>query len=243
MIPFHQRAWGRGSLRWGLWVVVLLGGCPGVVPGSLGAAGVSSVDAWLSAQTNLVTWAAEVVQVRRLATVAQPLVSTGRVWFVAPDRFRWELGVPASTIALRQADQLLVVYPRLRRVERYGLGASPSGAWAGPLALLEAGFPRSRAALDARFRLVAEGRTNDVWMLELEPRDTGARRLMRRVRVELGVAGHELRATEMEFADGSSLRNEFLRPVRNGPVDPALLDPVLDPGYERVEPLRPRGRP
>ena len=34
--------------------------------------------------------------------VNQVLTESGHVWFAAPNRFRWELGHPAKTIAVRQ---------------------------------------------------------------------------------------------------------------------------------------------
>ena len=77
-------------------------------------------DRWFAAQTNLQSWSADFTQTRSLKVLAQPLVSTGKVW-VAPGRFRWELGQPAQTIVLRQPDQLLIIYPRLKRAEKYPL--------------------------------------------------------------------------------------------------------------------------
>lgn len=227
----------------GLAALALLGALVGGSFRAPAAEAVPSVDAWLAAQAHLMTWSAEVVQTRRLATVTQPLVSTGRVWFVAPNRFRWELGSPAATIAVRQPEQLLVIYPRLRRVERYGLDGVGAGPWGGTLALLEAGFPRSRAELEARFRVVGQERTNAAWRLTLQPREASARRWLAHVQVELAVEGLALQATSLQFADGSSLRNEFRQPVRNAPVAADLLEPVLDPGFERVEPLRRPVRP
>jgi len=76
---------------------------------------------WISAQTNLQTWSAEVTQTRALKTLTQPLIAQGRVWFAAPNRFRWELTSPSQTIAVRQPEQMLVIYPRLKRAERYPL--------------------------------------------------------------------------------------------------------------------------
>ena len=66
---------------------------------------------WIAVQTNLQSWSADFTQTRSLKVLAQPLISTGKVW-VAPSRFRWELGQPAQTIALRQPDQLVIIYPR-----------------------------------------------------------------------------------------------------------------------------------
>src|SRR5262245_39161944 len=102
-----------------------------------------AVSTWLAAQTNIQSWSADFVQTRTLKSLTQPLTATGHVWFAAPNRFRWELGHPAQTIAVRVTEELLVIYPRLKRVERFLLTGEQTGAWRDALALLEAGFPRS----------------------------------------------------------------------------------------------------
>src|ERR1019366_6383678 len=77
-------------------------------------------DQWFAAQTNLQSWSADFTQTRSLKVLAQPLVSPGKVW-VKPGEFRWELGQPVQTIVLRRPEQLLIIYPRLNRAEKYPL--------------------------------------------------------------------------------------------------------------------------
>jgi len=128
------------------------------------------LDRWCAAQTNLHTWSADLIQTRSLKALTQPLVSTGRVWILMPDRFRWELGQPPQTIALRQPDQLLLVYPRLKRIEKYPLHPSSTGPWKDALALLEASLPRSRADLNSRFRVLSAAPLDGVVQVVLQPK-------------------------------------------------------------------------
>src|ERR1041385_2872664 len=81
----------------------------------------SLVSSWLAAQTNVQTWSADFTQTKTLKSLVQPLTATGRVWFANPDRFRWELGHPPQTIAVRSGDEMRVIYPSLKRVELYPL--------------------------------------------------------------------------------------------------------------------------
>src|SRR5262245_46933594 len=110
-----------------------------------------TLQSWLSAQTNIHGWSAEVTQTRRLKTLTQPLLAKGRVWFAAPNRFRWQIGdatgfdTTTNTIAVRQTDQLLVIYPRLKRAEKYPLDGDQPGPWKDTLALLEAAFPLAQS--------------------------------------------------------------------------------------------------
>jgi outer membrane lipoprotein-sorting protein len=191
---------------------------------------------WLDAQTNLTTWSADVVQTRTLKSLVQPLTTTGRVWFAAPNLFRWELGDPPQTIAVRQPDRMLVIYPRLNRVEQFPLDGGPAGPWRDALPLIEAGFPRSAADLESRFRILSISPGTDRHEIVLQPVLLSARRLMPRISVFLTADPLALRATELEFADGSSLRNDFTNAVHNPTLDPDLFHPSLDPQWKQVQP-------
>lgn len=195
------------------------------------------LNAWLSAQTHLRTWQAEFTQTRMLKALTQPLVTTGRVWFAVPNRFRWELGSPAQTIALRQSDQMFVIYPLLKRAERYALGGTGAGQWREALALLEAGFPRDRAELNARFHVLSLTETNASWQLTLQPTSGFARRMMPEIRVSLATNDFSLTATELVFTDGSRMRNDFRNATLNAAFDDALFDWKPSPEFKVTEPL------
>jgi outer membrane lipoprotein-sorting protein len=197
----------------------------------------SLLGAWLASQTNIQTWSAEVIQTRALKSLAQPLTATGHVWFAAPNRFRWELGSPPQTIALRQPDQMLVIYPKLKRAERYPLTRDRAGPWAETLALLEAGFPRSQSELESRFRIESEASANGVHEVTLQPKAGAARRMMSRIKIAFAASGFSLRATELQFADGSTMRNDFTNAVTNPKLDDALFTFDLDPAFKVIEPL------
>lgn len=196
------------------------------------------LDQWIAGQTNLHTWSADLVQTRRLKTLDQPLVSAGKVWVVVPDRFRWELGQPARTIALRQPEQLFIIYPRLKRVEKYPLNDKRPGPWRDALALLEASFPRSRAALEAQFQVLTVVQTNSVAHLALQPRSASARKFMTELQISFRTDDFSPVSTALTFSDGSSMRNDFTNAVVNPPIAQGLFDLKLEPDFSVVEPLR-----
>jgi len=182
------------------------------------------------------------VQTRSLKTLAQPLMTEGRVWFAAPDRFRWELGRPAQTIAVRQTNAVVVHYPRLHRAERYPVTAGSTGPWSQMLTLLEAGFPRGRKELDERFTVASEVVTNGLVEVDLRPRLASVRRMLPLFRVVLSAEDAGLRATELVFADGSSLRNDFIEPQINPPIEPGMFQLDLGPDVKVSEPLNAKRR-
>jgi outer membrane lipoprotein-sorting protein len=196
------------------------------------------IDRWLAAQTNLHTWVADIIQTRSLKVLAQPLVSTGKVWVAMPDRFRWELGQPAQTIALRQSNQLSIIYPRLKRAERFPLDADQAGPWKDALALLDASFPRSRTDLESRFQILSVAQTNATVQVGLQPKSEFARRFMTELQITFHTQDCSPAAAELRFTDGSRMRNEFRNAVPNAPLNDALFEAKLDPDFTVVEPAK-----
>jgi len=196
------------------------------------------LTAWLNAQTNIQTWSADFVQTRTLKSLTQPLTSTGHVWFAAPNRFRWELGNPPQTIAMRQPEQMLLVYPRLKRVERYPLNLAEPGPWKDMLALLDAGFPRSRTEVESRFNILAQTTENGIHELTLQPKAESARRLMPEIKIGFDVSNFSLRSTELQFRDGSTMKNVFNNAVLNPKIDESEFNPKLEADYKIIEPFK-----
>lgn len=194
---------------------------------------------WLAQQTNVQTWAAEFVQTRNLKALTQPLVSTGRVWFAAPQNFRWELGQNQS-VAIRSNETMLVVYPRLKRAEKYDFQAAGPSEWKDALSLLQSGFPRSRAEIDQQFKIMSLTETNGLYELALQPRSPAARKMMPQIAVFIG-SDSSLAGTELVFADGSRMRNDFRGVQTNAPVI-GKFDLTIPPDFKLVEPLKARSK-
>jgi outer membrane lipoprotein-sorting protein len=199
----------------------------------------ATVSGWLAHQTNVQTWASDFTQTRTLKALAQPLVSTGRVWFAAPRNFRWELGLD-QTVAIRSNETMLVMYPRLQRAEIYQFGKTGRNEWKDALALLESGFPRSRAELEQQFSILATAPMNDLVRLELEPKAAGARKMMPRINILLS-SNLTLAGTELVFMDGSRMRNDFHNMRTNADVS-GKFEFTIPPGFKVVEPLQERAR-
>jgi outer membrane lipoprotein-sorting protein len=198
----------------------------------------SAVSSWIASQTNVQTWSADFIQIRRLKSLTRPLTASGHVWFAAPNRFHWELGNPPQTIAVRAPIELLILYPRLKRVERFPLSSEESGPWRQALALLETGFPRSQAELESQYDIISQDNTGEICTLVLQPKSTGARRMMPQIKIDFATQDKALRATELQFADGSIMRNEFKNVERNPKLDEKLFTLEIPADYKVVEPLK-----
>lgn len=203
------------------------------------SAGEKILGPWLAAQTQVTSWSAEVVQIRSLATLTRPLSTPGHVWYVAPDKFRWELGRPPRSVAIRDGETLWVLSPPLRRAEKYALGTLSAGPAREALALLDSGFPRDIEAFRRRFEVVQATETNAVWRIQLRPRNEASRKLVPELVLEIGAADRVLRATELRFTDGSRLRNEFTAPKTGELIESQLFNPGVDATWKITEPATP----
>ena len=112
------------------------------------------------------------------------------------------------------------------------------GQWKDTLALLEAGFPRSQVDLEKQFKVVSVIATNDVNIATLQPRSASARRMMPQITLAFATNDFQLRATELQFGDGSTMRNEFRNAELNPKLDATLFAPRLEPDFKVVEPMK-----
>jgi len=195
----------------------------------------AAIDAWITSQRDLRTWSADFTQTRTLKSLTKPLVSAGKAWFASPDRFRWETFSPAPTVAVRDADQMLVIYPRLKRAERYSLGTS--GPMGDLLSVLDAGFPRDRKTFDAKFRLISATVTEGRWEFRMEPARHLARKFVPRLAVWVSADRHELMSFEITFTDGSRMHTTFTGAIVNQPIPDEVFRPRIPPDVTLTEPL------
>lgn len=199
------------------------------------------VEQWLAQQAELKTWSAEVTQTRKLRSLARPIESQGKVYFAQPNRFRWQLGSPPRTIAVRTKGELLVAYPRLKQLERYPMSGDLDPSWRQVLALLEVGFPSDLKTFNAAYEVVSVEAIDTGWRLVLRPASKEARRLIEIVRLELSGEDFELLATELEFPDGSTMRNDFSAQRRNPDLDDSVFIIEDAESYDVVNPLEKQG--
>ncbi len=192
----------------------------------------SVIAAWLGAQSNLTSWHAEFTQTRDLKALTHPLTSDGKVWFQYPDFFRWELGNPVQTLALRQGPELTVLVPRLRRAEKHRLTEGTPGPMRDAWGLFDAGFPRDSREFYRRFEVLGIVESEVRWLIRLRPKSRGARKFLPELGIGLAKADYSLLSTELRFADGSRLKNDFRNAVRNPKLASEIFTAELDPSWK-----------
>ncbi|MDB6028614.1 MAG: LolA family protein [Verrucomicrobiales bacterium] len=197
------------------------------------------LDSFLDAQKKVQTWSAEFVQTRTTKALVRPTTAKGRVWFSAPNQFRWELGNPPQTIAVRRSNEMLIIQPRLKRVEKYPLDAKAAGQWKDMMAILDSGFPRERAALESQFKIISVVVTDGKAEVVLQPKSSSARKMMPLFKIGFSTKDFSMTSTEMQFGDATeTMRNDFEKPKVNEALDEQLFSPVIGTDYKVTEPLK-----
>lgn len=199
----------------------------------------SPVGKWLARMDGMKSLEATFVQQKYLRTLRRPLTTKGRIWIRYPDDFRWELGDPPATIAIRNQDILTILEPKKMKAQRFSL-APEKGRDGSPVpaAIHSASrtFPRSMEELKKHFEILDLSREDKVYQLTLKPTDKNLTVAMRRVLFFIDIEKFYLHAFEIQFRDKSRIRTTFTRMKFNPSISDDLLNPDLT-GYKLLDRL------
>ncbi len=163
---------------------------------------------WIAAQKDVHSLSADFTQTRSLRTLRSPLKSQGRLWFKAPDWFRWELGDPPKTIILGTPGGVTIIQPDKRRAERKPAAAPGSTGGAEALGMIRFPGGGSFEEFQRLVQVLAITATGSTCHLEMLPRDASARRLSA-IKLDFDThTGHWI-SFEIVTREGSSILNEF----------------------------------
>ena len=62
--------------------------------------------------------------------------------------------------------------------------------------------------------------------------------MMPRIKIAFATSDYSLRATELQFADGSTMRNDFSNSLLNPKLGDDLFTPKLESDFKVVEPMK-----
>ncbi len=163
----------------------------------------------------------------------KPIVSSGKVWFQAPNKFRREVKGNSPSVTVSDGLQLWIYYPNFKSAERYSLGKrSPLDAaiatinTALNLENVESTFQISGARIDP---------PREGYDLELTPRSSSTKRMFQMFRLRLN---NDLLAerTEMLQPNGDRIVTTYSNQTR-APIAGSTFDFTPPPGTEISTPL------
>ena len=140
-----------------------------------GVPGEGLVVEWLNAQKEVRAVEASFSQERKLRTLRRVLKSEGKLWFIAPDRFRWEVGDPAKMVALQSGDgKVTVIEPRKKRAKVYDPANPEHAEMVQRLGLMKPGFGGGAEKFKEQFEVkkVSRAEGSDTWEAEMSFKDS-----------------------------------------------------------------------
>jgi outer membrane lipoprotein-sorting protein len=162
--------------------------------------------------------------------MARPIVSSGRVWFQPPDKFRREVKGNSPSITVSDGQQLWIYYPNFKSAEHYTLGKrSP----------LDSAIATINTALNLEnvegTLEITGSKTNSGYELRLLPRTSSMKRIFRTFDLWLDNEFFVTR-TEMSQPNGDKIVTIYTNPSR-APIPPGTFEFTLPPGTDVSTPL------
>jgi chaperone LolA len=160
----------------------------------------------------------------------KPIVSSGKIWFQAPNKFRREAKGSSPSITVSNGQQLWIYYPKFNSAEHYSLGKrSP----------LDAGIAAITASLnlenvEATYHFTAT-KEADGFQLQLLPRNPSMKRFLQTFSIKINNDLQVVR-TEMVQPNGDRIVTTYSNETR-APIPASTFEFTPPPGTEVTTPL------
>lgn len=167
---------------------------------------------------------------KTLHLMAKPIVSSGKVWFEAPNKFRREVRGNSPSTTVSDGQQLWIYYPQFKSAERYSLGKHS------PVDSVIAAINTALNLQDVEntFQITA-AKIDNHYELELTPRSASMKRMFSKFNLRLN---DELLAerTEMMQPNGDRVITMYSNQSR-APIARSTFEFMPPPGTEVTTPL------
>jgi len=129
---------------------------------------VAPLKTWVEEVKSINSLVASFKQSRSLITLRTNPETTGNLWFQKPNKFRWELGNPARTIAIHTGEQLVVMDTKDKEAKVVNTADAETRKDVG--AYFDLVFPRSWAEFESKLAVKSATTKGNYVEYELEPR-------------------------------------------------------------------------
>jgi outer membrane lipoprotein-sorting protein len=167
---------------------------------------------------------------RVIRLMKKPVVSSGRVWFRPPNKFRREVKGSSPSLTVSDGRQLWIYYPNFKSAERYPLGKrSPLDS---TVAAINSALNLEN--IENTFQITAAKAENG-YELDLIPRTVAMKRVFQKLDLHINDNLQAERA-EMLLPNGDRIVTTYSNQTR-APVPPSTFEFSPPPGTEITTPL------
>jgi outer membrane lipoprotein carrier protein len=160
----------------------------------------------------------------------KPIVSSGKIWFQAPNKFRREVKGNSPSITVSDGQQLWIYYPNFKSAEHYPLGKrSPLD---GAITAISTALNLER--VENTFHITG-AKIDNGYQLELTPRTASMKRMFQKVNLQIG-NNLFVEHTEMLQPNGDRIVATYSNQTR-APISPSTFEFTPPPGTDITTPL------
>jgi outer membrane lipoprotein carrier protein len=167
---------------------------------------------------------------RMIRLMKKPILSSGKIWFQPPNKFRREVKGSSPSLTVSDGRQLWIYYPNFKSAERYPLGKGS------PLDSTVAAINSSLNLEDVEntFQISAT-KSDHGYDLALLPRAASMKRVFQKLDLRIN---DQLRVerTDMLLPNGDRIATTYSNQTR-GPVPASMFEFTPPPGTEISTPL------
>jgi chaperone LolA len=160
----------------------------------------------------------------------KPIVSSGKIWFEAPNKFRREAKGNSPSLTVSDGRQLWIYYPKFKSAEHYSLGKrSP----------LDAGIAAITASLNLEnvetLYHISGTKEPDGYVLQLTPRNPSMKRFLQTFTIRMN-NDLQVTRTEMVQPNGDHILTTYANESR-APIAASMFEFTPPVGTEVTTPL------
>jgi len=163
----------------------------------------------------------------------KPILSSGRVWFQPPNKFRREVKGNSPSLTVSDGQQLLIYYPNFKSAERYSLvKGSPVDS-----AVASINSALNLENIESNFHIAAQkiGPPEGGYELELTPRAASIKRVFQKLTMRINDK-LEAERTDMLQLNGDRIVTTYSNQTR-APVPPSTFEFTPPPSTNISTPL------
>ena len=173
---------------------------------------------------------AEFHEEKTIRLMNKPIVTSGKVWYETPNKFRREVKGNAPSVTVSNGHDLWIYYPNFKSVEHYALGKhSPAD-----VAIAAINTALNVENVESTFQ-VTGSKIDNGYQLDLRPRSPAMKRMFQRFDLWLN---QDLVAerTEITQPNGDRVVTVYTR-QSHGPIPRSTFEFTPPPGTEVTNPL------
>lgn len=170
---------------------------------------------------------------RVIRLMKKPILSSGKVWFQPPNKFRREVKGSSPSLTASDGRQLWIYYPNFKSAERYPLGkGSPLDS---TVAAINSSLNLEDVENNFRISATKTDSPQAAYELTLLPRTPSMKRVFQKLDLRIN---NQLRVerTDMLLLNGDRIVTTYSNQTR-GPVPASMFEFTPPPGIEVSTPL------